>query len=485
MVIRSRLSFLNSSRAKYFSRFLCFLLIIYFHFVPTELLPMVIKLENGAYVTGEIITVNNNIVYIKSWHNGGTIQLTWRSISSDCTDQIRRALELTSNANYDLSDDIDASRVYLRNGAIYTGILLEQITSEIRMKLRQSEEKIPMSGVLKMHPIKVSPMQVYTPLEWYDIKSKIFNTAKASDNFRLAEYCAGYLKLYEKAIEHYNMAAQLSAIFKDESEKKINQINLINIQEKIDEINKLMYAKDFKAIEESKKILLDLIKLEVKDSILAEKIKALNLKVREIESNTASKIEQEQNKKVYLQFSANIKLLIRKICSQNMSYADTMAYIQTMLVKQAINKLAKDMNMTEESVSSIVKEKLPLILDSLPEKEASYGDGSWIVNEDNYLAASSMNPEEFAKYQKKLKDVQDAKNKAAEKNELITADTWWKSADSTQKEKFIEAAVAQRYMNLVAKKQKLCPLCNGEGIVTKNLCKKCWGTLVELVIIYK
>ena len=141
--------------------------------------------------------------------------------------------------------------------------------------------------------------------------------------------------------------------------------------------------------------------------------------------------------------------------------------------------------MTEEEITNILSDKSPEKYDGLPKRETSFGDGSWIVNAELQKQTPSMTPEEFAKYQKRIKAITDAKDKAAQKNELIAPETWWAKASEIQKGAFLESLFIERYMYIIERKETSCLTCSGEGVINKNLCKRCWGTMVDIIIIYK
>jgi hypothetical protein len=198
-----------------------------------------------------------------------------------------------------------------------------------------------------------------------------------------------------------------------------------------------------------------------------------------------SKSQKENVKKITQQCYNATKTFIKKICGQEMSYQDAVSYINTMLYKQLVEKLSKENKITEEDVANIIRDRSPEKYADLPKRESSFGDGSWIVNAELQKQAASMTPEEFARYQKRVRAITEAKDKAAQKNELIAPEYWWSKANETQKSAFLESLFIERYMYVIERKETPCSTCNGEGVINKNLCKRCWGVMVDISIIYK
>ncbi|MFH0888484.1 MAG: hypothetical protein V1871_04680 [Planctomycetota bacterium] len=460
---------------------ICLIVIIVFW--SSQASSFTVQLKNGSYLTGEITSYDSNGFEIKCWYNNGILKLKWYHLNKEEAHRLRIILSVPQ-LNRDI-DEIDASIIYSKSGPIYDGILTEQTSSYVQVKTISGVKNISLNDIIKTERIKVNPLKIYTSQEWYLEKIKTFNLEDASDNFQLAEYCKTVLKLYEKAKEHYYKSAQLSPLYKEEANKKISELTNITLQEKIDEIEKLILTNDSKSLDQAKEILAKLKNDKSStDTQIAKIIGELEAKIKDKEKNISSKSEKESYKKIYQQYYSALKSLIKKICEQNMSYPDTISYVNTMIYKQIITKLAKDNKMAEDEVANIIGEKSPAKLEDIPRREISYGDGSWLVSQ-NTEETSNMDPEKFAKYLTKIKAISEAKDKAAQKNELITSDTWWKNVSSTQREKFLEASFAEKYMYFIERKQKPCNLCSGEGVINKNICKQCWGTMVEIIIAYK
>ena len=346
-------------------------------------------------------------------------------------------------------------------------------------------KNIPVTDILRIDESKIDPLKIYTSQEWYSEKVKVFDLGNAADNFELAEYCRQFLKMYDKAKEHYYKAAQLSTSYKERSAKKIDKIENDVIRAKEFEIEKLIANKDSKSLEQAKDTIAEWRKSTTLSPETEKVISDLEKKIADTGKSIASKSQKENEKKISQQCYNAIKLLIKKISAQEISYQDAVSYINTMLYKQIIEKLSKENKITEEEISTILGDKSPEKYENLPKRESSFGEGSWIVNAEIQRQAPSMAPEEFAKYQKRIKAIIDAKDKAVQKNEIITPETWWTKASEPQKGAFLESLFAERYMYIIERKETSCLTCNGEGVINKNLCKRCWGTMIDIVIIYK
>jgi hypothetical protein len=457
-------------------------LIIFYLNLPNSSLALTIQLKNGSYLTGEIVSSDDEGFEVRCWHNDGTIKIKWEHLDKKESTRLKNILSVIPLNT--ISDERDGYKVYLRNGSIYEGILIEEAQSFIQIRTDSGVKNISSDEILRKEPIVINALKIYTTKEWYLEKLKCFDLNKALDNFLLAEYCRNVLKLYDKAKEHYYKSAQISEFYKEKAYQKVAEMGDEQIKSRISQIEKLLNNNDMKSLEEAKNIFLAMKNEVVKDNNLVIKISKIEEMIKEAEQSISSKSEREFNKKIILQYYKLLKVLIKQLCDQNITYADTISYVNTILYKQIITRLSKDNKISEEKVISIIQDRTPSILEELPQREVSYGDGSWIISSEE-PESSFLSPEEYAKLQKKIKTINEARDKAAEQNQLIMPDTWWKNADLTKREKFIEALFAEKYLYVVGRKVKPCFLCSGEGLVGKNLCKQCRGNMVEITIVYK
>ena len=123
-------------------------------------------------------------------------------------------------------------------------------------------------------------------------------------------------------------------------------------------------------------------------------------------------------------------------------------------------------------------------MEGLVQRTAGYADASWMVASPPQ-PPNSGDVEQFIAYQEKMKRINDAKAKAASNNELPTTDGWWQKALSSAREAYLEAFYAERFLVIVERKEKPCPTCNGDGVLKNKICNRCWGSIVEVTIIYK
>ncbi|MEW6027458.1 MAG: hypothetical protein AB1599_09220 [Planctomycetota bacterium] len=445
---------------------------------------LTIQLKNGTSLTGEVVSSDEQGIEFKTWDNNGIVKLKWQHFDSEEASRIRKILSLSSLSGE--AHNIDGHKIYLKSGTIHEGVVMEKTASQLKIKTITGVKNVANADILRMDPVKINPLGIYTAQEWYAEKAKAFNLEKAPDNYELAEYCRTFLKLYDKAKEHYLKAAELSDSYRERSLQKIAELDNDMVRGKEEEINKLLASKDSKSIEQAKEILANWRKGSgEKLTPAAEKaIRALEGKIKDAEKSLLSKSQKETVKKIHQQCYSSVKSLIKQIGSQEMSYQDTLAYVNTMMYKKMVEKLSKDLKMPEEEIITTLNDRTPEKYGDLQRREATYGDGSWVINAETQVPPSSMTPEEFAKYQKRIKLIADAKDKAAEKNELIAPEEWWEKAKG-QRDQFLEALFAERYMYIVERKEIPCLTCSGEGVINKNLCKRCWGTMVDITIIYK
>lgn len=440
-----------------------------------------IQLKDGTYLTGEVTAQTDEGFEFKRWDNGGVASLRWEHFTTAEANRIKTLLKIKPATE---ADKINGSRIYLSNNMVYEGLVVEETEDSLLLKHITGAKRILKKDILKSEPIQIEIQKVYTTEENYAERLAKINQDKAEDHLKLAEYCQDSLKLYDKAKQHYLKAAELNSAYAGRAQKKIAELDALAFQQKVSQIEKLIAKPDPKAIEDAS-TLLDNLRKEYEnttDDNIRQTIDSLAEKIDESARSTEEKSFREATKKIINQHYSAMKSYLRKVSDGKFSYSDACYYVSSILPNEIIAKLAKDNKMSEDEVAKILEESGQM--EGLAQHTVSYGDGSWL------MASPPKSPEigsidEYTRFQDKMKRLNEAKSRAASNNELISADTWWEKTAPQTREMWLEAFYAERYFTLVEKKEKPCPGCSGEGLQGKNLCKRCWGALVEVTIIYK
>jgi hypothetical protein len=441
---------------------------------------LTIKLRTGDYLTGEITQADENGFEFKRWDNDGLISIKWFHLPAAEISRLKDLLQIKVSRS---ASKVAGEKVFTISGAVYEGLVTDEETN-ILIKSAGGTKRIVKKDIQKREPVQIDLFKVYTYQECYAKMLSDIKADKASDQFKLAEYCQEALRMFDKAKEHYTKAGELDALYWIKATKKIAEIDVLIVQEAIGQIDKYLEKPTPKLIEQAKELLAGLNKQyeNSENTDILKSIEAATARIDVVEKSLADKNLQEASKKIAKQYYTVMKSELRKLSEPKITYANATLWASGTVPKNIIAKLAKDNKITEDDVTKIVGNMSKL--EGLAPRTASFGEGSWLVASPP-PAPTTGDITQFTQYQEKMKRINDAKTKAATANELLTAETWWLKTAAPQRETYLEAWYAERFLTVVEKKEKPCPNCSGEGVIQSKLCNRCWGTLVEITIIYK
>ncbi|MFA5794660.1 MAG: hypothetical protein WC980_06295 [Candidatus Brocadiia bacterium] len=441
---------------------------------------LTIKLRNGDYLTGDVSKSDEDGFEFKRWDNEGVISIRWYHLPAFEINRMKSMLQIKVMQNV---ARVTGEKIFTSSNAIYEGVIVAEDDENVYVKNTGGTRKINKKDIRKRDQVQIDLFKVYTYNECYDKMLSEIKIEKAADQFKLAEYCQDTLKMYDKAKEHFLKAGELDIAFRSKVTKKIIEIDMLVIQDAIFQVEKLLEKPPQKNIDQAKEILLNISKQfeNSENQDMLKSIESIKNKISGAEKLISDKNLQDAAKKISRQYYTNLKNELRKVSEGKLSYGDATYWVSTNSPKNILSKLSKDNKITEEETSKIIANMSKLEGSS---HTANYGEGSWIVASAP-KAPSTNDIEKFTEYQDRMKRINDAKSRAANNNELITADTWWNKAVPAQRESWLEAFYAERLLTVLDKKEKPCSNCVGEGIIKSKLCNRCWGTLVEITIIYK
>ena len=441
---------------------------------------LTIKLRTGDYLTGEITQFDEYGFEFKRWDNDGIISVKWFHLPASEINRLKNMLQIKASRN---ASKVDGEKVFTISGAVYEGLITEE-ENNILVKSAGGARRIAKKDVQKREPVQIELFKVYTHLECYNKMLSEIKIDKAADQFKLAEYCYEMLRMFDKAKEHYAKAGEMDVLYRIKAAKKVAEIDSLIVQETIAEIDKYLEKPTIKSIEQAKELLSSINK-EYEGSENPDILRYIEVstsKIDAVEKSLSEKSLQDAAKKIVKQYYTIMKNELRKVSEQKLTYADATYWVSGTVPKNIIAKLAKDNKISEDDVTKIIANMSKL--EGLTSRTASYGEGSWIVASPP-AAPSTGDIEQFTQYQEKMKRINEAKTKAATNNELITAETWWQKTAGPQRETYLEAWYAERFLTVIERKEKPCSNCAGEGVIKSKICNRCWGTLVEITIIYK
>ncbi len=447
----------------------------------SHLFSLDIKLPNGSYIQGEVVQSDERGFDFKIWNTDGVINFKWDQLNQDEAKRIRSILDIKI-----MGDEVSAMIFYVKSGEILIGLIEEQNERSVIIKTKNGSKSLLKENILGSEPRVANILDIYLPEEVYEMKKKGYDFSKAVDCFNFGEYCLKSLGLNDRARILLNAAANLDKKYLIKIEGYIKEINKAALLFEIKKIDDLISKYDFK---KAREIIDDLKKQPVfyGDKEFNEIIFSVLGKINDAEKALKEQKSKELTKKIISEWHKILDNSIAQIAGDNnLSFDIVSEYVTLYLTKEILNKVARNLDLDSKEVQKLW---LSRNKDLSPKKSASYGEGSFVTPNAGSIPPPSENIDEFLKYREKMQLIASAKNEAARKKTLMTAQAWWAKASVSVKQSWIYACYAQRQMKVLEVKRITCLNCQGEGIIRKNqknveLCPHCQGCTVDIVISY-
>jgi tetratricopeptide (TPR) repeat protein len=329
-----------------------------------------IKLANGRVLAGEVLDYNEAGVRFRRWDNSGVIDIRWNQMLPDHAKRLMVELEMTGSE----TDFVEGMSIYLENGQVLEGVVLEQDAQKVQLKTYGGIRTIVKGSVLKMEPLKLDAAKVYAPAELYSRKAAATDMATAQGNFDLACYCLKIGQL-DMAKQHFQKALDIAPAFADRVQPKMEECAVLEAESgasaMLAEIEKMLGSRDF---EKARELLAKLAgsypasKAAKGAEQLAQRISS------EEQAYKADRLKYLESKVSSEWFSLTNQLLSKAAAKGKMAFTDARSYVEKTLTGEIEKKLAETLKMPVEDVSAAWKNRK-----ATDKRTASYGDGTFIV----------------------------------------------------------------------------------------------------------
>ncbi len=350
---------------------------------------VVLRLQTGELVVGEIVGHTDDGFRFRRWDTGGEASFGWDYFGSGETARLKRLLDYPEAAR---RETVAGLRVVTQSGAVHEGILAEKGPDRIVLKNRERSPQIPVAAIIRQDPVDLDVEAVFTPPELFERRAKALDATKAASLRELAAY-ARHLRLYDRAREQL---AKLKAADPAAAAEADGLLAAVDRDQVRHEARSL--ADDFAdrvsgaQFDDAKKILDRLGEDRYRETDEAAAVEEMRKLLGEEEASF------QKNRDSFLQtrvpeesIKAAAAALGRKAFDRKATFADAQAYAAQGVVNEIRDRLAKQFKASAEEIGKFWDgrgEGKPLTV--------SAGEGTWLVEGGGTGASGASNKKKNA-----------------------------------------------------------------------------------------
>ena len=441
--------------------------------------PLMLRLFDGSILWGRIAGHDAEALEFARIDNGGCVRVLWARLDPAQADQLLERFGYVDHSSEELM--IEADRLEIAGGGDVIGLIINRTEHDLLDKTAKAVVPVPKARIRGASTrVQVPALEVYTREELYQQGLSQLDPRNPQSHFDLAVYCEKILDSAH-AVEHYEAAAALDPAFKP-AELKVaierartrarNQAQLDYLHE-VDVLKKrgrydeaLARAEAFTELFPDSPLRADAAKK--KQQVIKERELALRKEVASLWHAWAGRFAHD----VARQSEPSLDAAIAWI-DDGMSEA-VLAAVTDELRRRVSPSLEPDLvrrYWTERGQKG----------ETLKARNATYGQGTWLLGEDEARAGLQAEPAEGQKLQGD-KNSERARlderikrylaNQAAVKKSKVSADaegeqaTFWKEWTSQGRAQWILAYYAEKGgdMQLLKVRGTPCRDCNGDGV---------------------
>ncbi|MBI2921128.1 MAG: hypothetical protein HYY18_08600 [Planctomycetes bacterium] len=433
-----------------------------------------IRMRDGSYHAGEVVSSDDEVVRIRFSATGLELDLKWEQLAPGEAKRIRARAAVEKAARFKIEGEV----VYTKNDTI-EGVVQEETPDKLRIKTAKGMRDVMKTIVLKRETTQINALSVYTPDELYASKSSQYDLATTAGNFDLGDLCLA-ISLWEKAKEHFTKSLELDPTWKARIEPR-----LAKAESGIREEAAAALLKEAEALFKEDKLEEGLDKLkEVLDRYPGTSAASKAAELSEKGSDDLGALKADQKKETDAKrakaYYDEMNSLVRKVASdKKLTFTDIKGYIEKVMTGEILDKMAEREKCDRTQLEADWKSR------DLPDwKQASYGEGSWMLEPDTLAIEATTNLDDIRNKQKNQQLIADLKKQAGEQRKLV--DEWWAKQTTTVKINWLTAYAAEKTMITKPVEHQSCTKCNAKGVLGgTNLCLRCLGTGKDRVVFYK
>lgn len=448
-----------------------------------------IHLRSGQFLHGEIVAHDEAGIKFRRWDNNGLLSIVWEQLADGEDRRLRSLLGISDDAE----ETVDGVRLILDTGEAVEGVIVDENASRVVVRTQKVKQRqIPPKSVKSREAISLPALDYYSAQELYDLRAKAHPPKTASEHLVLARLCRK-LRLFDAAGGHYAKACEADPTIADSIKAEMDAV-AAQAQETgalalLDEVDRALAEGKFA----DARTALEKLKTQFPNSSAAAGAKALEDKIAQDEAvakTSGGGGVKAAPDKLTKEYYALLKSLIGKVAGdKTFTIDDSREYLDKILPGELLDKLAVKMKMDRAALEEQWKNRAPT-----ETRQASYGDGSWIVagKDPGKLpdSGSTGGLEDFKKQKEQQKAIDELRQKARDnKNYKEQTDAeWWSAANPAKKTTWLEAAFVEQHLKVVEVRFKNCGGCGGSGVVVSpqtQFCRRCEGLGKEKILTYQ
>ena len=437
----------------------------------------ILRLRNGRVLVAEVLQHDLDGLEVRTLAEGGRIRLGWSDLFPG------EAERLKTGFGYKIDTavpEVEADRLLLVNGQQIVGRILRRDERNLEIRTHEISSVIPLDRLAAPpEKVRVPATQLLTPEQFY---AERIGQLEADSALRQYEFALELQEVFalEQAQKHLDRAGELAAASGDEPLARrvsvARQQLAVTLEnraqaEALEEIKQLLHRERFaQAL-----TLLDAFDQDHPDSPLRVEYKDLEDRFE---------IEQKLSMERYLTrnwFDAVVAILKRRALDRDAAVDTLMTWVETEATAQVRAKMLEGLRerKADLDISEIDALWAERRSHGAKRHQASFGNGSWILGEEQATAglrAEEKKPEddgktaqqrELEERTRKFLDNLERARRTSTGSQESTPEDWWRRARPTERFQFLLAYYAEFSGDYEITNVSFasCQTCGGTGVV--------------------
>jgi hypothetical protein len=351
-----------------------------------------LRMRDGVIHWGRIRGHDPEVLNFVRLDNGGRAAVPWGLLDP------AQERELRAHYGYiDESDDeilIKADRLVLVDGSEVIGLILSRTTDTILVKTSTAVVPVPKIRIgAASTTVLVPALDIYTREELYSQQLVMTPAGSPQGQFELAQYCERILD-YGHAVEHYTLTQELDASYRTDDVAAALSIAVRKArrQNEIDELAEIERLRKRKKYDAAMLLVEAFPDRHPESPLLAD----LQKRRKRIERS----ILKDLQNKVTKSWHTWAGKLSRRMASSEFGFEEILAYIEDSLSDEITAKVFSDLQRITKTIELGDVRTLWDMRSGGRWHKASYGNGTWLLGDDQARKGVPEEAQEEAKTQK-------------------------------------------------------------------------------------
>jgi hypothetical protein len=437
--------------------------------------PTMLRLRSGGIQWGEIIEHTGDEFSFRRLDTGGVVHMAWSFMDPSQEHELRMKygyIDTTSDVLY-----VDADRLILVDGKEITGVIVDRVDGNVRIKTEVGLIDVPASRLRAVTGgVQVPALEVYTKEELVQKRLADLPPKTAEALYEFGVFCEQVLS-FQYALDAYVGAEALDPEFRVaempglivRTTKKVEQ------QSQLDELAEADHLKRRKRFDEALLLLSSFPEKFPESPLEIDRLK-LTKRVEKAQTDYVTEVVQRGWYRWTERLAAK--------AAREMGYAQAVAYAEEKLHEEVLAALLADAQKWHAHIEEGTILQMWFERKTSRYRVSSYGSGTWLLGEDAALAGiqgvaqaqpgASEADSERAALDEKIRSFLQSQKRAGRSSALTSGDdeedveAFWKMLSSSSRSNWIVAYYAENSGDMLVKSPpelRNCSTCGGRGII--------------------